>query len=152
MRFYLFGQKSGNMSLRQRGAGLIAALESLANIPIAVALGLLPIVMLTGHPLIVSTDHHNLRVLLFLAIASVISEWLDNCAVALITGHKTAISESYASYWMVPCKSIFIRDVYSQRQLTIFRSRSSYHRRFSATMDSAQGLSILRFWSVISLQ
>ncbi|KAI4152494.1 MAG: hypothetical protein L6R39_001800 [Caloplaca ligustica] len=95
MGFYLFGAKARAMSFKQRAAGLIAVCLSLANITTTVALILLPVVMLLRRPLIAASHQNSLRTLLLMANASIISEWLDDCGVALITGYRTAMSEGH---------------------------------------------------------
>lgn len=108
MRFYLFGPHSQKLSLRQKGVGLIYTFASLANILTTLALVLLPLVLLSGYPLVVSPNTDQLRGLLLLAIAYAISEWIDDCTMALITGYKIAVSEGHATYWIAPCRSSFL--------------------------------------------
>lgn len=106
MRFYLFGENSRKMGVRQRAAGLIYACLSLANVTTTAALALVPIAMASGQPLIVSPRPESLRPLLCMAIACVTSEWLDDCVVSLVTGYRIAVSEGHAAYWIAPCKPI----------------------------------------------
>lgn len=106
MRFYVFGEKARNLSIRQRSAGLIATWIPLANISTTIAVILLPVVILFKRPLIVSPDQGSFRTLLSMANASLICEWLDNLVVSLITGYKTAFSEGHASHWIAPCELV----------------------------------------------
>lgn len=142
MGFYLFGERARKMTVRQRAAGLIAACLSLANLTTTVALMLLPIVMLLGRPLIVTPNQQSLRMLLSMAIASIISEWLDDLIVSLITGYKIAMSEGHASYWMAPCKFNLAKCYpFFGRQLTVCsRPRSGPSRRLCAAVASAYSL------------
>lgn len=104
MRFYIFGEKARNLSVRQRSAGLIATCIPLANISTTVAVILLPVVILFGRPLIVSSDQGSFRTLLSMANASLVCEWLDDLVVSLITGYKIAFSEGHTSHWIAPCE------------------------------------------------
>ena len=105
MRFYLFGDPSRKMGIRQRGAGLVYVLLSLANVLTTISLLAIPASLWSGHPLIVYPAEEDLRTLLTLAIACVTSEWVDDLIVSLVTGYKVAMAEGHAVYWIAPCNS-----------------------------------------------
>ena len=104
MSFYLFGEPSRKMGFRQRGAGLIYVLLSFSHILTTIALLAIPVSLWSGSPLVVYPTEGSLRGLLTLAIASVISEWLDDLVVSLVTGYRVAVAEGHTTYWIAPCK------------------------------------------------
>ena len=91
------------MSIRQRLAGLIYSLLSIINILTTIALLAIPASLWSGRSLVVYPDEAALRTLVGLAIACVITEWLDDCVVSLITGYRIAVAEGHAAYWIAPC-------------------------------------------------
>ena len=106
MRFYLFGEPSGKMAIRQRFAGLIYTLLSVTNIITTLALLAVPVSLWSGRPLVVYPGEEDLRTLLGLAIACLTSEWLDDCVVSLLTGYRIAVAEGHAAYWKAPCECL----------------------------------------------
>ena len=52
----------------------------------------------------------SLRNLLALAIASIMSEWVDDLVVSLVTGYRVAVAEGHATYWIAPCKFTPVRE------------------------------------------
>ena len=106
MRFYLFGEPSSQMGIRQRFAGLIYTLLSFTNVLTTLALLAIPVSLWSGHPVVVYPSDRDLRNLLGLAFACVTSEWLDDCVVSLVTGYRIAVAEGHASYWIAPCECL----------------------------------------------
>lgn len=104
MRFYLYGERARRMGLRQRLIGLIYVLLSLCNILTTIGMGTLLIAISTKKSLVFYSDSSQLRRLIQLVCACVITEWLDDCVVALITGYRIAISEGHVNFWIAPCK------------------------------------------------
>lgn len=104
MGFYLGGTAACSLTLKQRFAGFIATCLVLANITTTGALLLLPFVMMLSQPLIIFSSEKNLRMLLILVCASVVSEWLDDCTVSLVTSYNIAIAEGHATHWIAPCQ------------------------------------------------
>ena len=104
MRFYLFGDPSRRMGFRQRSAGLVYVLLSFSNILTTIALLAIPVSLWSGSSLIVYPNEDSLRSLLALAVASVMSEWVDDLVVSLVTGYRVAVAEGHATYWIAPCK------------------------------------------------
>ena len=105
MQFYLFGDPSRKMGFRQRGAGLVYVLLSFSHILTTIALVAIPVSLWSGSPLVVYPNEGSLRNLLALAIASVMTEWMDDLVVSLVTGYRVAVAEGHATYWIAPCKS-----------------------------------------------
>ena len=117
MHFYLFGDKSRHMGVRQRMIGLIYVILSLCNILTTVGMATLLSSIASGQPLIVFRDDGELRVLIRLACMAILSEWLDDCVVAIVTGYRAAISEGHINYWIAPCKiygSVFLKELTSE--------------------------------------
>ena len=104
MQFYLFGDPSRKMGFRQRGAGLVYVLLSFSHVLTTIALLAIPVSLWSGSPLVVYPTDDSLRNLLALAIASVMSEWVDDLVVSLVTGYRVAVAEGHATYWIAPCK------------------------------------------------
>ncbi|KAL9126718.1 MAG: hypothetical protein Q9175_007875, partial [Cornicularia normoerica] len=102
MRFYLYGKRAQRMGFRQRMIGLIYVTLSLCNILTTIGMGTLLVSISTGKKLVYCKDKIQLRRLVQLVCASVITEWLDDCVVALITGYRIAISEGHISLWIAP--------------------------------------------------
>ena len=104
MRFYLYGEKARRMGPRQRLVGLIYVILSLCSILTTIGMGTLLISISTTKSLIVYSDKTELRRLIQLVCACIVTEWLDDCVVALITGYRIAISEGHINYWIAPCE------------------------------------------------
>ena len=104
MQFYLFGDPSRKMGLRQRGAGIVYVLLSFCHVLTTIALLAIPVSLWSGSPLVVCPNEDSFRSLLALAIASVMSEWVDDLVVSLVTGYRVAVAEGHATYWIAPCK------------------------------------------------
>jgi len=92
------------MGLRQRVTGLIYVILSLCNILTTVGMGTLLVSISTKKSLILYSDERELRRLVQLVCAYVITEWFDDCVVALITGYRIAISEGHINFWIAPCE------------------------------------------------
>lgn len=107
MRFYLYGKNSRKMNLRQRLTGLVYVMLSFCNILTTFGMATLLLSIASGRPLVVYEGNKDYRTLVQLVCTFVISEWLDDCAVGLITGYRTAISEGHMNYWIAPCKNLF---------------------------------------------
>lgn len=105
MRFYLYGEASKKMGLRQRLIGLIYVIVSLCNILTTVAMATLIMSLASSRYLIVYQTKAEFKILTQLTCAAFISEWLDDCVVGLITGYRIAISEGHVNYWIAPCKT-----------------------------------------------
>lgn len=103
MGWYIYGEKSQHMSFRQRLTGLIYALLSLCNIVTTLSILVIPFILYSGSPLVVFTQKNDLCILLRLISFFVITEWLDDCIVSLITGYRIALSEGHATFWISPC-------------------------------------------------
>jgi len=104
MRFYLYGAKARRMGLRQRVTGLIYVILSLCNILTTVGMGTLLVSISTKKSLIIYSNERELRRLVQLVCACIITEWFDDCVVALITGYRIAISEGHINFWIAPCE------------------------------------------------
>ncbi len=103
MRFYLWGEASRKLTVRQRLTGLIYTILSFSNISTTISLLIAPITLLSGSPLIIYSTKEECRTLLRLAFVCMASEWLDDCIVSLITGYRIAMCEGHAAYWISPC-------------------------------------------------
>lgn len=104
MRFYLYGEKARRMSLRQRLIGLIYVLLSFCNILTTIGMGTLLVAISTKKPMVIPTEKREFHRLMLLVCISVITEWIDDCVVALITGYRVAISEGHVNFWIAPCE------------------------------------------------
>lgn len=104
MRFYLYGEHARKMNLRQRAIGLIYVFMSLCNIISTVGMVTLLISISSGLPLVVYGSKVEFRILVHSVCACILTEWLDDCVLSLITGYRIAISEGHISYWISPCK------------------------------------------------
>ena len=104
MKFYLWGEASSKMTVRQRMIGLIYTILALSHISTTMSLLITPVALLSGSPLVIYSGKEELRVLLRLAFVCMAAEWLDDCIVSLITGYRIAICEGHAAYWISPCK------------------------------------------------
>lgn len=93
------------MGLRQRLIGLIYVIMSFCNILTTVGMATLIISIASDRPLVVYRSKEDFRLLVQLVSAAVISEWLDDCVVGLVTGYRIAISEGHVNYWIAPCTS-----------------------------------------------
>lgn len=109
MNWYLYSGKLRHMSAKQRLTGLIYALLSVCHIFTTMSILTIPIVLSSGQPLIIYAGKEDLRILLRLVSCFVITEWLDDCIVSLITGYRIALSEAHATFWISPCTVPFRR-------------------------------------------
>lgn len=96
------------MGLRQRLTGLIYVFVSFCQILTTFGMATLLLSIASGRPLIMYGCNEDFRTLVQLVCAVVISEWLDDCVIGLITGYRTAVSEGHMNYWIAPCKKISI--------------------------------------------
>ena len=92
------------MNLLQRAVGLIYVLLSLCNLITTIGMVTLLISISSGLPLIAYKSEADFHTLLQLVCVCVMTEWLDDCVVALLTGYRIAISEGHCNYWIAPCK------------------------------------------------
>ena len=104
MRFYLYGEYARKMDLRQRAVGLIYVLLSLCNIITTIGMVTLLISVSSGLPLVAYKSEPDLHTLVYFVCACMITEWLDDCVIALLTGYRIAISEGHVNCWIAPCK------------------------------------------------
>ena len=104
MRIYLYGTKARRMGFRQRMTGLIYVIQSLCNILTTIGMVTLLISLSTGKDLIIYSDRKELRTQVQLVCVCIITEWLDDCVIALITGYQIAICEGHINFWIAPCK------------------------------------------------
>ena len=104
MGWYLYGDNVKRMGLRQRLIGLIYVTLSLCNILTTVGMVTLLVSLSTGKDLVVYADETEFRRLTQLVCICVITEWFDDCVVALITGYRIAISEGHINFWISPCE------------------------------------------------
>jgi len=93
------------MGFRQRLTGLIYVVLSFCNILATVGMATLIMSIASDRPLVVYQSKEDFRLLVQLVSATVISEWLDDCVVSLVTGYRIAISEGHVNYWIAPCTS-----------------------------------------------
>lgn len=131
MRFYLWGEPSNKMTFRQRMMGLIYTVLSFSNISTTIALLIGPFTLLSGYPLVAYSTEDELRVLLRLVFVCMVSEWLDDCIVALITGYRIAMCEGHAAYWISPCE---FANPESRISAYLYRSFRSVSPRFVAEL------------------
>lgn len=124
MRFYLYGEYAQKMDLRQRSVGLIYVLLSLCNLITTIGMVTLLISIFSGLPLVAYKSEADFHTLVRLVCACIVTEWLDDCVVALLTGYRIAISESHVNCWIAPCKQQYQAPRRTSRS-SIFRSRSS---------------------------
>ncbi|KAL8787260.1 MAG: hypothetical protein Q9213_002308 [Squamulea squamosa] len=108
MRFYVYGENSRKMNLRQRLTGLFYVILSLGNILTTFGMVTLLLSIASGRPLVVYKHKQDFRTLVQLVCALTISEWLDDYFVGLITGYGIAISEGHINYWIAPCKKVLL--------------------------------------------
>ena len=104
MGFYLWEPRCRQMTLKQRLIGLIYVFHPIGNIFTTLSILLMPLALLSGEPLVAYSQREDLSLLLHIAFAFTISEWSENCLVALIVGYSTVISEDRATFWTAPCK------------------------------------------------
>lgn len=126
MRFYLYGEHAQKMDFRQRSVGLIYVLLSLCNVITTIGMVTLLISIFSGLPLVAYKSEEDFHTLVRLVCACIITEWLDDCVVALLTGYRIAISEGHVNCWIAPCKHHYQAQCRTSRS-RIFRSRSSSH-------------------------
>ncbi len=80
------------MGLRQRVTGLIYVILSLCNMLTAVGMGTLLVSISTKKSLILYSDEKELRRLVQLVCACIITEWFDDCVVATGSQYQKATS------------------------------------------------------------
>ena len=117
MRFYLYGENSWKMNLRQHLTGLVYVIVSFCNILTTIGMATLLLSIASGRPLVIYGRNEDFRTLVQQVCAPTICEWLDDCTVGLITGYRTAISEGHVNYWIAPCKQIHCLLVYGNSRL-----------------------------------
>lgn len=137
MRFYLYGEYAQKMDLRQRSVGLIYVLLSLCNLITTIGMVTLLISISSGLPLVAYKSEADLHTLIHFVCACIVTEWLDDCVIALLTGYRIAISEGHVNCWIAPCKQHY----QAHRQpshLSIFRSRGSSRTSLLAQVAAKQ--------------
>jgi hypothetical protein len=105
-RFYLDGNKTGQLTTGQRMMGLFYATGTMV-IPVLRTINQIctPIRFALGTPLAFFSETHELRLLLRLQCAMIISTWLHELHFAVYVGYRAAVQDPSFSMWMSPCQS-----------------------------------------------
>lgn len=106
MRYCFWREENHHITFRQRAAGILNLLISLANLPPTFGLAVFLIYIQSGHPHIAHSTSSELRNIVRTACTLLISDWLDSYIVSTIIGYRAAIKENHASLWMAPCRSL----------------------------------------------
>jgi cellulose synthase/poly-beta-1,6-N-acetylglucosamine synthase-like glycosyltransferase len=107
--FYLDRNKTGQLTTGQRMMGLFYATGTMV-IPVLTTINQIctPLRFALGTPLAFFFDTHELRLLLQLQCAVIISTWLHELHFAVYVGYRAAVQDPSFSMWMSPCQSSHI--------------------------------------------
>lgn len=104
MRFCLFGKLSAHMTALQRVGGFMIPAMALNAMVLPVFIISLPLLLLSGQPMITYQTPSQLRLLLNLACLMVINDWIHDlvCSIDHI-GYRVYLRWLEAPVWMSPC-------------------------------------------------
>ena len=96
--FYLYGEYAQKMVLRQRWVGLICNLiNKIGRVTLLISIS-------SGLPLVAYESEADFHTLVKFVCMYIVTEWLDDCVVALLTKYGVAISKNHVNCWIAPCK------------------------------------------------
>ncbi|KFZ19475.1 hypothetical protein V502_03636 [Pseudogymnoascus sp. VKM F-4520 (FW-2644)] len=103
MRFCLFGKLSAHMTPLQRVGGFMIPALALNAMTLPIFIISLPMLLLSGHPMITYQTPSQLRLLLNLACLMVVSDWVHDlvCSMGNI-GYRSYLRWLEAPVWMSP--------------------------------------------------
>lgn len=108
LKFCLYGEHVKNMKFFPRLSGFLFALLSLYNIPLMVSLFALPIVLVSGKPLIAYANDNQLRWLIRACFAATFINRLCEFALYIPAGYATGQRGARTQLWMAPYISVSI--------------------------------------------
>ena len=128
MHLYLYGEYAQKMVLRQRWVGLIYVSLLLCKLINKIGIVTLLISISFGLPLVAYESEADFHTLVEFVCMYIVTEWLDDCVVALLTGCHIVVSEDHVNYWIAPCKQHYQAH---HRPLTFKSSKSRNSSRTS---------------------
>lgn len=108
LKFCLYGEHIKQMKFFPRLSGFLFALLSLYNIPLMISLFALPIVLVSGMPLIAYANDDQLRWLIRACFATVFINRLCEIVLYLPAGYGTGQRGARTQLWMAPYISMSI--------------------------------------------
>lgn len=108
LRFCLWGAQIKNMKFFPRLSGFLYAVLSLFNIPLTLSLFALPIVLMSGKPLIAYANTDQLRWLIRACFAALFINRLAEIVLYLPAGYATGQRGARSQLWMSPYISLCI--------------------------------------------
>lgn len=108
LKFCLYGDHIKHMKFFPRLSGFLFALLSLYNIPLMLSLFALPIVLVSGMPLIAYANDDQLRWLIRACFATVLINRICEIVLYLPAGYATGQRGARTQLWMAPYISLSI--------------------------------------------
>ncbi|QDS67697.1 hypothetical protein FKW77_005459 [Venturia effusa] len=108
LNFCLWGKNISGMRFMPRVSGFLFAILSLYNIPLMVSLFALPIVLMSGKPLIAYADFGQLLWLVRACFAAVMINRICELALYLPAGYATGQRGARSQLWMSPYISLSV--------------------------------------------
>ncbi|KAF2671962.1 nucleotide-diphospho-sugar transferase [Microthyrium microscopicum] len=102
LKFCLYGEGIARMTFFQRLSGFIYAILAVFNIFTIVSLLSLPIVLSTGKPLVAYANDNQLRWLIRLCFAALLSNRITELIISLPAGYSVGQNSTRAHFWMSP--------------------------------------------------
>lgn len=103
MRFCLFGKLSAHMTPLQRVGGSMLPSLALHAMVLPIFVVSLPLLLVSGQPMIAYQTPAQLRCLLRMACLMVISDWNHDLLYSSYIGYRTYLRWLEAPTWMSPC-------------------------------------------------
>lgn len=104
MRFCLFGKLSASMTPLQRVGGFMIPSMALNAMTLPIFIMGLPLLLLSGQPMIAYRTPAQVRLLLRLACLMVISDWIHDLLCSMNIGYRAYLRWLEAAMWMSPCE------------------------------------------------
>jgi hypothetical protein len=102
LKFCLWGAGIARMTFFQRMSGFIYAVLSVFNVFMAISLLAMPIVLISGKPLVAYADDFQLHLLIWLCFASLLTTRCTELIMSLPSGYSIAQNGARAQLWMSP--------------------------------------------------
>jgi cellulose synthase/poly-beta-1,6-N-acetylglucosamine synthase-like glycosyltransferase len=102
LKFCLWGDKVRQMTTAQRFSGFMYATLSLYTILLTVSIFAIPIILIMGHPLVAYVDDNQLKWLIRVCFAAVVTNRICEFALFLPAGYHTGQRGARYQLWMSP--------------------------------------------------
>jgi len=102
LKFCLYGDAIARMTFFQRLSGFIYAVLAVFNVFTIVSLLALPIVLMSGRPLVAYVDEFQLRLLIWFCFAALLTNRITEIFISVPAGYSVGQNSTRAHFWMSP--------------------------------------------------